>query len=135
MLKHRVSIDDRPEIVELKERIGDWEEDTVVGKNHKGAIVTLSCRASRYTLATMLPGKHAVAVTAAITRLLSPHKLKRHTVTFDHGKEFAGHEKMATQLEVDIYFAHPFCSWERGLNENTNGLLRQYFPKGTHHRR
>lgn len=131
MLKNRVSIDDRPEIVDLKERIGDWEGDTVIGKNHKGAMVTLADRASRYALATMLPSKHADGVTAAVTRLLRPHRRKRHTVTFDNGKEFAGHEKIAKKLEVDIYFAHPYCSWERGLNENTNGLLRQFFPKGT----
>ena len=131
ILKNRVSIDDRPEIVGLKERIGDWEGDTVIGKDHKGAMVTLADRASRYTLATMLPSKHAEGVTVAVTRLLRPHKRKRHTVTFDNGKEFAGHEEIAKELKVDVYFAHPYHSWERGLNENTNGLLRQYFPKGT----
>lgn len=130
-LKNRVSIDDRPNIVDLKERIGDWEGDTVIGRDHKGAMVTLADRASRYTLATMLPGKHADGVTAAVTRLLKPHKRKCHTVTFDNGKEFAGHEEIAKELKLDVYFAHPYHSWERGLNENTNGLLRQYFPKGT----
>ena len=68
---------------------------------------------------------------AAVTRLLILHKRKRHTVTFDNGKEFAGHEEIAKELKMDVYFAHPYHSWERGLNENTNGLLRQYFPKGT----
>ena len=131
MLKNRVSIDDRPKIVDLKERIGDWEGDTVIGKDHKGAMVTLADRASRYTLATMLPSKHAEGVTVAVTRLLRPHKRKCHTVTFDNGKEFAGHEEIAKKLDADVYFAHPYHSWERGLNENTNGLLRQYFPKGT----
>jgi IS30 family transposase len=131
MIKNRVSIDDRPKIVDLKERIGDWEGDTVIGRDHKGAMVTLADRASRYTLATMLPSKHAEGVTGAVTRLLRPHKRKRHTVTFDNGKEFAGHEEIAKELKVDVYFAHPYHSWERGLNENTNGLLRQYFPKGT----
>ena len=130
-LKNRISIDERPKIIDLKERIGDWEGDTVIGKDHKGAMVTLADRASRYTLATMLPSKHADGVTAAVKRLLSPHKLKRHTVTFDNGKEFAGHEEIAKDLKLDMYFAHPYHSWERGLNENTNGLLRQYFPKGT----
>ena len=131
MLKNRVSIDDRPKIVDLKERLGDWEGDTVIGKDHKGAMVTLADRASRYALATMLPSKHADGVTAAVTRLLRPHKRNRHTVTFDNGKEFAGHEEIAKELKMDVYFAHPYHSWERGLNENTNGLLRQYFPKGT----
>lgn len=131
VLKNRVSIDDRPEIVDLKERMGDWEGDTVIGKDHKGAMVTLADRASRYTLATLLPSKHAEGVTAAVMRLLRPHKCKRHTVTFDNGKEFAGHEEIARKLKLDVYFAHPYHSWERGLNENTNGLLRQYFPKGT----
>lgn len=131
MLKNRVSIDDRPEIVDLKERIGDWEGDTVIGKDHKGAMVTLADRASRYTLATLLPSKHADGVTAAVTRLLRPHKRKCQTVTFDNGKEFAGHEEIARKLDAGVYFAHPYHSWERGLNENTNGLLRQYFPKGT----
>jgi IS30 family transposase len=131
MLKNRISIDDRPKIVDQKERIGDWEGDTVIGKDHKGAMVTLADRASRYTLATMLSSKHADGVTEAVTRLLEPHKHKRHTVTFDNGKEFAGHEDIAKKLKLDVYFAHPYHSWERGLNENTNGLLRQYFPKGT----
>ena len=103
----------------------------MIGKDHKGALVTLADRASCYTLATMLPSKHAEGVTAAVTRLLKPHKCKRHTVTFDNGKDFAGHEEIAKELDVDVYFAHPYHSWERGLNENTNGLLRQYFPKGT----
>ena len=103
----------------------------MIGKNHKGAMVTPACGASRYTPATLLPGKHAEGVTTAVTRLLGPHKRKRHTVTSDNGKEFAGHEEIATKLDVDIYFANPYCSWERGLNENTNGLLRQFFPKGT----
>ncbi len=105
--------------------------DTVIGRNHQGAMVTLADRASRYALAAMLPSKHADGVTAEVARLPKPHKRKRYTVTFDNGKEFAGHEKIAKALNLDVYFAHPYCSWERGLNENTNGLLRQYFPKGT----
>ena len=76
-----------------------------------------------------MPSKHADGVTAAITRLLRPHRHKCHTLTLDNGKEFAGHEKIAATLNTDIYFAHPYHSWERGLNENSNGLLRQFFPK------
>lgn len=130
-LKNRTSIDDRPAIVETKERIGDWEGDTVIGKNHQGAIVTLVDRHSRYFLAAPLASKHAAGVTEAIKALLQPHKERCHTITFDNGKEFAEHEVIAAHLEASIYFAHPYHSWERGVNENTNGLLRQYFPKGT----
>lgn len=131
-LKNRIVIDERPAIVEMKERVGDWEGDTVIGKGQKGALLTLVERASRFTLASMLPTKHADGITAAAIALLGPHKRKRHTMTFDNGKEFAGHEMMAEKLKMAVYFAHPYHSWERGLNENTNGLLRQYFPKGTY---
>jgi len=129
-IKNRVSIDDRPEIVAEKSRIGDWEGDTVIGKNHKGGLVTLAERKSRYVLAGHIRSKHADGVTAVITGLLAPYKDRCHTITFDNGKEFAEHEKVAAALKADIYFAHPYHSWERGLNENSNGLLRQYFPKG-----
>ena len=129
-IKNRVSIDERPEIVAEKSRIGDWEGDTVIGKNHKGGIVTLAERKSRFVLAGHIRSKHADGVTAVITGLLAPYKDKCHTITFDNGKEFAEHEKVAAELKADIYFAHPYHSWERGLNENSNGLLRQYFPKG-----
>ena len=130
MIKNRVSIDERPEIVDQKTRIGDWEGDTVIGKNHKGGLVTLAERKSRYVLAGHIRSKHADGVTTVVTRLLRPHKGKCHTITFDNGKEFAGHETIAAELKASIYFAHPYSSWERGLNENSNGLLRQYFPKG-----
>jgi len=130
MIRNRISIDERPEIVEQKTRIGDWEGDTVIGKNHQGVLVTLAERKSRYVLVGQLSSKHAEGVTAKINSLLRPHKDKCHTVTFDNGKEFAGHESIAAELKADIYFAHPYHSWERGLNENSNGLLRQYFPKG-----
>lgn len=130
MIKNRVSIDERPEIVDQKTRIGDWEGDTVIGKNHKGGLVTLAERKSRYVLAGHIRSKHAVGVTAVTTRLLTPYKDKCHTITFDNGKEFAQHEKIAAELKAAIYFANPYHSWERGLNENSNGLLRQYFPKG-----
>lgn len=128
-LRNRVSIDKRPAIVNKKTRIGDWEGDTVIGKHHQGGVVTLAERASRYVLAGPIRSKHAAGVTAVTTRLLSPHRDKCHTITFDNGKEFAQHEHLAAVLNTDIFFAHPYHSWERGLNENTNGLLRQYFPK------
>jgi len=130
VLKNRVSIDERPEIVDQKTRIGDWEGDTMIGKNHKGGLVTLAERKSRYVLAGHIRSKHAEGVTTAITRLLMPHKDTCHTLTVDNGKEFAGHESIAAKRQTSVYFAHPYSSWERGLNENSNGLLRQYFPKG-----
>jgi IS30 family transposase len=130
VIKNRVSIDERPEIVDQKSRLGDWEGDTVIGKNHRGALVTLAERKSRYVLAAQVPSKHAAGVRAAITALLKPHIDKCHTVTVDNGKEFADHEEISAELKADIYFAHPYHSWERGLNENSNGLIRQYFPKG-----
>jgi len=129
-IKNRVSIDERPAIVAEKSRIGDWEGDTVIGKSHKGGLVTLAERKSRYVLAGHIRSKHADGVTTSINGLLMPYKDRCHTITFDNGKEFAEHEKMAKALKADIYFAHPYHSWERGLNENSNGLLRQYFPKG-----
>jgi IS30 family transposase len=130
-IKNRVSIDKRPAIVDNKIRIGDWEIDTVIGKGHQGALVTLVERKTLYTLAAQVNSKHAEPVTKATINLLTPFMGHVHTITADNGKEFAWHEEIAKQLKTKVYFAHPYHSWERGLNENTNGLLRQYFPKGT----
>lgn len=129
VLKVRVGIEHRPGVVDARTRIGDWEGDTVIGKDHKGALVTLVERKSRYTLAHPLRSKHSAGVTQAIVDLLRPHRKACKTLTFDNGKEFAEHAFIARCLKAKVYFAHPYCSWERGLNENTNGLLRQYFPK------
>ena len=130
-IKNRVSIDERPAIVDSKIRVGDWEIDTVIGKGHQGALVTLVERKTLYTLAAQVDSKHAEPVTKAAINLLTPFLGRVHTITADNGKEFAWHEEIAKQLKTKVYFAHPYHSWERGLNENTNGLLRQYFPKGT----
>lgn len=126
----RISIDERPDIVDRKVRLGDWEADTVIGKGHRGVLVTLAERVSKKTLIARVQSKHAKGVTAAIVQLLKPEKSHLYTITFDNGKEFAYHEKISKALEVDGYFAHPYHSWERGLNENHNGLIRQYLPKG-----
>jgi len=128
-IRNRVSIDQRPEIVDQRTRLGDWEGDTISGANHKGYLLTLVERKTMKTLAIQLPDKKAETVSRAIIELLGPYREHVLTITLDNGKEFAYHEKVAEGLEADIYFAHPFCSWQRGLNENTNGLLRQYFPK------
>lgn len=126
----RISIDERPSIVDDKVRIGDWEADTVIGKGHKGVLVTLADRVSKKTLIAHVSSKHAKVVTAAIIKLLLPEKEQLKTITFDNGKEFAYHAHIKNALGSDNYFAHPYHSWERGLNENHNGLIRQYLPKG-----
>ena len=122
---------ERPAIVAEKTRIGDWEIDTVIGQNHQGALVTIVDRVSKFTLIKKVDSKHAEVVTAATIILLQPYLDKTLTITADNGKEFAGHETIKEQLNANVYFAHPYCSWERCLNENTNGLIRQYFTKGS----
>ena len=128
-IPNQVSIDDRPAIVDSKRRFGDWEGDTVIGKGHRGALVTLVERKSLYTVIRAVLYKTAEAVRNAVVDGLTPYIDRVHTITYDNGREFADHEGMASDLEARIYFAHPYASWERGLNENTNGLIRQYFPK------
>lgn len=128
-IPNRVDIDERPEVANNRQRIGDWEADTIIGKNHKGAIVTLDERKSKLRLAFPLPSKKADGVTEAIVQLLKPIEPFAKTITFDNGKEFTQHEVIAKLLGCDTYFAKPYHSWERGQNENANGLLRQYFPK------
>src|SRR5690606_2638364 len=130
-IKNRVSIDDRPSVVDDKSRVGDWEIDTVIGKGHSGALVTIVERRTKFTVSKQVDSKSAAAVTQATIALLKPYKDVVHSITADNGKEFAYHEKISKALSTDFYFAHPYSSWERGLNENTNGLLRQYFPKST----
>lgn len=130
-IKDRVGIDDRPSIVDDKSRIGDWEIDTVIGKAHSGALVTIVERSTNFTVAAQVNSKSAADVTRVTIALLEPFKGSVHTITADNGKEFAYHEQISKALSTNVYFAHPYSSWERGLNENTNGLLRQYFPKDT----
>lgn len=125
-------IDERPEIVERRKRVGDWEADTIIGKGKKGAIVTLVDRKSRYLRMGLVTQRTKEAVKDAIIELLKDYPV--HTITFDNGKEFAAHEEISQALEAETYFAHTYASWERGTNENTNGLIRQYFPKKTNFR-
>ncbi|MBA3535440.1 MAG: IS30 family transposase [Tatlockia sp.] len=130
-IKNRVFIDDRPEVVNQKLRFGDWEIDTIIGKDHKDAIVTIVERLSKKTVIGRVTTKKALEVATEVVFLLSPIKRYVLTITSDNGCEFAQHEWIARNLETSIYFAHPYHSWERGLNENTNGLIRQYIPKGS----
>ena len=125
----RVMIDKRPKIVEKKSRIGDWEIDTVVGKDHKGFLVTVVDRKSKFTLIKNVISKHAEVVAQALIEMMTPLKNITHTITSDNGKEFALHKNISAALDTDFYFANPYHSWERGLNEHTNGLIRQYLPK------
>lgn len=131
LIPDRVDISMRDSIVETKVRVGDWEADTVIGANQRGAIVTLVDRCSKKTLLKKVPNKTMEVVTSAIIDLLLPYKDKVHTITFDNGKEFANHKTIAKVLDAKCYFATPYHSWERGLNEHTNGLLRQFIPKKT----
>lgn len=128
-LRNRISIEERPAIVASRSRLGDWELDTIIGRGHQHAIVSLVERKSRLTLIRKVERKTAGAVRKAIVQLLKPVMDRVHTLTSDNGKEFAHHEAIAKALNAKFYFAHPYASWERGLNENTNGLIRQYFPK------
>ena len=130
-ITNRVSIDERPAIVDEKGRVGDWEIDLVIGKGHSGALVTIVERATSFTVSTRINDKSAKTVTAATIALLEPYKDQVLTITADNGKEFAYHEQMTAALDAQVYFADPYSSWQRGLNENTNGLLRQYWPKKT----
>jgi len=129
VIPNQVSIDERPTIVDAKRRFGDWEGDTVIGKGHRGALVTLVERKAQYTVIKGVRHKTADKVRQAVNEGLTPYKSRVHTITYDNGREFTDHEGMADDLGARIYFAHPYASWERGLNENTNGLIRQYFPK------
>lgn len=128
-IPNRVSIEERPEIVDLRQRIGDWETDTLIGKGHRQAIVTLIERKSRFALLAKVEQRKAEQVGDTVVDLLSPFSHKVYTVTGDNGKEFADHERISKELSIDFYFAHPYAAWERGANENMNGLIRQYIPK------
>jgi len=130
-LVNQVSIDERPAIVDEKLREGDWEVDTIIGKNHKQAIVSITERTLRLTYLEKVETKDAKSVAEAIVKRLRRSNLPVLTITADNGREFGLHEKIAAKLNADFYFAHPYSSWERGANENSNGLVRQYVPKGT----
>ena len=125
----RVSIDQRPKVVEQKSRIGDWEIDTVTGKQHKGILIVAVERKSKHTVIEWSPHKKAALVSNAIIKMLRPYHEHVKTITIDNGREFSFHKKIAKASNATTYFAHPYSAWERGLNKNTIGLIRQYFPK------
>lgn len=131
IIKNRVDISQRPAEVDAKNRFGDLEIDTIIGKGHKGAIMTINDRCTSLTLIRKLEGKEAAPLAASAIDALSPYKHLLHTITADNGKEFAAHQDIAKALDISFFFAKPYHSWERGANENMNGLARQYIPKGT----
>lgn len=125
------SIETRPEIVEKRERLGDWEGDTIVGLKQSSGIVSLVERVSCFARLQLVPTRQAHQVRNAVVGLLKNTNGPKHTITFDRGSEFAYYESVERELKLETYFAHPYSSFERGTNENTNGLVRQYFPKKT----
>lgn len=130
-IKNRIFIDDRPKIVNEKSRVGDWEIDTIIGKMRKQAIVSIVERVSKKMVLKKVEFKTSELVTQATIEGLKPFSNLTLTITSDNGSEFAGHQIISHALKADFYFAHPYASWERGLNENTNGLVRQYLKKGS----
>jgi IS30 family transposase len=128
-IPNRRPLSDRPLHIEARKQVGHWECDTVIGANHKGAVVTMVERKSGYAVMAKVTNKTSALVSSAIVDKLQPLAARVKTLTFDNGKEFAGHAYIDEQLQSTAYFARPFASWERGSNENLNGLLRQYVPK------
>ena len=130
-IPNRVGIEKRPKIVENKKRLGDWEGDILIGKHHRGAVVSVVERKSQFTVLGKVVRKTADAVHKQMVQRLRPYRRRVHTITTDNGREFVGHETIAAKLQARIYFADPYQACQRGLNENTNGLIRQYLPKKT----
>jgi IS30 family transposase len=130
-INNQKNISERPAIVEEKSRTGDLEIDLIIGADHQEAILTANCRVSGKNWMKKLPDKKAITVAVALNKLLMPFKNQIHTITSDNGKEFAEHEMVSKELGIKYYFADPYSSWQRGSNENFNGLVRDYFPKKT----
>ena len=128
-IPNRRPLSERPAHIEGRKQVGHWECDTVIGANHKQAIVTVVERKSGFAVMAKVSNKTADLVGSAIIDALTPFEARVKTLTYDNGKEFCGHVKIDEALGSTGYFARPFASWERGSNENFNGLLRQYVPK------
>jgi len=131
IIKDRISIENRPEVVDKRERFGDLEVDLIIGKNHNQALLTINDRASGKLKIRKVPSKESKVVSQAIVEELQDWKPYIKTITADNGKEFADHKYVTEELGIDFYFARPYHSWERGSNENLNGLVRQYFRKSS----
>lgn len=130
-IPNRLSISDRPTIVDDKQRLGDFEGDLIVGKAHKGAVISLTDRKSTYTLLRFVHNKESRLVSSKIVSALQPlNEWGFHTLTLDNRLEFAAHQMISNKLGKKVYFADPYSPWQRGCNENINGLVRQYLPKG-----
>lgn len=132
VIKNKNSIDNRPEIVLTNQEFGHYEIDLIIGAEGKGAILTVVERKTKFLFMEKLKGKNAKELAISMVNMLLPYKNSIKTITSDNGTEFAEHQYISQKLACDFYFAHPYSSWERGLNENTNGLIRQYIPKGTY---
>lgn len=131
-IPNRIDISDRPEEVETRKYIGHWEGDTVIGKGRKNAIVTLVERKTKYLIADLLLNREADKTSKSIIKSLKHLPFKfRKSITFDNGLEFADHGEITNKIKTKCFFAKPYSSWQRGTNENTNGLIRHYLPKGT----
>jgi len=128
-IPNKTPISERPALVDQRARLGDWEGDLVIGHGHSGAIVTLAERRTQAVMIRKVDTKEAQTVRLTMTSMLSKVKRVSHTLTLDNGKEFSQHERLARDLGIKTYFADPYASWQRGLNEQINGLIRQYLPK------
>lgn len=129
-IANRVSIDERPDVVDNKSRFGDWEMDTIIGANQQGAILTLTERMTNFIFIIKLElGKNAKGLKNKVIDTLLPYKKYVHTITTDNGSEFAEHLLISEKIDTKVYFAHPYCSWEKGSIENANKLIRQYIKK------
>ena len=131
VIENKRNIGTRPDVIENRSRISNWEIDTMIGTGHQGIMLVAVERKSKLVLTCLLKSKTEQETTPAILKLLKPYKNTIKSITSDNGGEFAGHETIAAQLDIDYYFANPYSSWERGTVENSNGLLRQYYPKNT----
>ena len=129
--KKRKSIDDRPSVVAEKAEIGHWEGDTVESKGHQGGIATFVDIKSKFLIIRKVKDKSSICMKDAVVFAFKSFPKIAKTLTLDNGTEFALHDKMEKELNTQVYFAHPYSPWERGLNENTNGLIRKFYPKGT----
>jgi IS30 family transposase len=131
-IKDQINISQRPENVKLRLEVGHWEGDLMIGVGQKSAIGTIVERKTRFTFIVKIENRKSKTVTQQFAKIMNTMpKFIRKTMTYDNGMEMANHQWLTQNTGMDIYFANPYSSWERGTNENTNGLIRRFFPKGT----